>query len=85
VAYQLHLPDADEGIVVALKRPASTRTNATLRLQGLGRDASYEVTNLDKGRSDKLAASRLTDAGLEIELPDQPDSAIVHYRRRAVP
>jgi hypothetical protein len=85
LAYQLHLPDADEGIVVALKRPASTRAKATLRLGGLGRDAWYEVTNLDNGHSGKLAASRLTDAGLEIELPRQPDSAIVRYRRLAVP
>ena len=85
LAYQLHLPDTDEGIIVALKRPASTRTNATLRLQGLDRDASYEVTDLDTGHSDRLAASRLTEAGLEIELLRQPDSAIVHYRRLAVP
>jgi alpha-galactosidase len=85
LAYQLHLPDTDEGIVVALKRPASTRTKTILCLQGLSRDASYEVTNLDTGRSDRVASSRLTDAGLEIELPRQPDSAILRYRRLAVP
>ncbi len=85
LAYQLHLPDTDEGIVVALKRPASTRANATLRLGGLDRDASYEVTNLDTGRHNELAAGRLTDTGLEIELPRQPDSTIIQYRRLAVP
>ena len=85
LAYQLHLPDTDEGIVVVLKRPASVYTNAALRLGGLNQDASYEVTNLDTGRSDKLAAGRLTDAGLEIELAHQPDSAILQYRRLATP
>jgi len=85
MAYQLHLPDTDEGIVVALRRPASIYTKATLRLQGLDRYASYEVTNLDKGHRDTLAAGQLTDAGLEIELPRQPDSAIIQYHRLAVP
>ncbi len=37
LAYQLHLPDANEGIVVALKRPASSATRATFRLQRLDR------------------------------------------------
>ena len=85
LAYQLHLPDTEEGIVVALKRPASTRTHATLCLQGLDRDAGYEVTNLDQGGSDRPAAGRLTDVGLEVELPRQPDSVIVRYRRLATP
>ena len=84
LAYQLHLPDANEGIVVVLKRLASSRTRATLRLQGLSRDASYEVTQLDTAQIDKLPASRLTDLGLEIELPRQPDSAIVRYHWRGV-
>jgi hypothetical protein len=43
------------------------------------------VTNLDRGRHDKLAGSPLTDPGLEIELLRQPDSAIMRYRRLAVP
>jgi alpha-galactosidase len=85
LAYQLHLPDEDEGIVVVLKRPASTCPRATLRFQGLDRDASYEVTHLDTVNNDKLPAGRLTDVGLEIELPRQPDSAIIRYRRLAVP
>jgi alpha-galactosidase len=85
LAYQLHLPDKDEGIVVVLKRPASIYTKARLHLQGLARDASYEVTNLDNGHRETLAAGRLTDAGLEIELLRRPDSAIMHYRRHAVP
>ena len=85
LAYQLHLPDTDEGVVVALKRPASPYASVTLRLRGLSRDASYEVTNLDTGHSDKLTAGRLTDTGLEIELLRQPDSAIIRYRRLAAP
>jgi alpha-galactosidase len=85
LAYQLHLPGTDEGIVVVLKRLASSSTRATFRLRGLGREAAYEVTNLDTGTSDKRLGSQLTDAGLEIELPRQPDSAIMRYRRLVVP
>jgi alpha-galactosidase len=68
LAYQLHLPDADEGVVVVLKRPAAAAAKTTLRLHGLARDASYEITDLDKDRSDKLTAGQLTGAGLDVEL-----------------
>jgi len=54
---------------IALKRPASSATRATFRLQGLDADALYEVANLNTGKSDKLAASRLTNAGLESNFP----------------
>ncbi|MGE5295644.1 MAG: alpha-galactosidase [Solirubrobacterales bacterium] len=85
LAYQLHLPDTNEGIAVILKRPASTCTKATLRLYGMVNGATYEVTNLDKGRSERRTAEQLIDQGLDIELPRQPDSAILQYRRLAAP
>lgn len=85
LAYQLRHPETEEGIVVVLKRSASTRTKTTLRLQDLSRDASYEITNLDRGHGDRYTGGQLLDAGLEIELLRQPDSALLRYRRLAVP
>jgi alpha-galactosidase len=81
LAYQLHLPDRDEGLVVALKRPASSSTKASLRLHDLAREATYEVTFLDTGESKRIPASELTGGGLEIALSKKPDSALVRYRR----
>ncbi|MCU0960720.1 MAG: alpha-galactosidase [Pirellulaceae bacterium] len=81
LAYQLDLPETGEGMVVVLKRPGSSATRATLCLQGLVRNASYDVTNLDTHKSAVVPSGRLTDLGLDIELLRQPDSAIVCYRR----
>ena len=81
LAYQLHLPGKDEGVVVVLKRPASSCTKAALRLHNLVRDALYEVTFFDTADSKRISGSELTGAGLEIELSKKPDSALVRYRR----
>ena len=80
LAYQLHLPERDEGLVVALKRPASASTKAALRLHRLAREATYEVTFVDTAKSKRISGSELTGAGLEIELSKKPDSALVRYR-----
>jgi len=81
MAYQLDLPEAGEGLVVVLKRPASPRASEPLRLKALQRDATYQVTDLDTLRSQALSGSRLIDTGLEVQLVKQPDSALIHYRR----
>ena len=81
MAYQLDLPETGEGLVVALKRPESKDGRKTLRLKGLDGEASYQVTNLDTKKSWTVAGSRLMGAGLEIELANQPDSALIQYLR----
>jgi len=81
MAYQLDLPESGEGLLVVLKRPKSTQKSQRLRLFGLDRGASYEVTNLDSSQSQKIGGNVLTDHGLEVMLAGQPDSALVRYAR----
>jgi hypothetical protein len=81
MAYQLDLPEAGEGLVVVLKRPSSGRTSGTLRLHALDRNAAYQVTNLDTGKTEAVPAGTLLGAGLEVQLAGKPDSALVRYRR----
>ena len=81
LAYQLHLPERDEGLVVALKRPASSSTKAALRLHDPAREATYEVTSFDTTKSKRISGSVLSGTGLEVELFKKPDSALVRYRR----
>jgi len=81
MAYQLDLPESGEGLIVALKRPDNKEGRKALRLKGMDGEASYQLTNLDTKKSWTVAGSQLMGAGLEIELANQPDSALIQYLR----
>lgn len=80
MAYQLHLPESDEGLLVVLRRPGSDQQSQMLKLRGLNPQASYELTNLDPGLSRTLLGAELATPGLEVPLPRKPDSALIRYR-----
>jgi len=82
LAYQLHLPEADEGLVVVFKRPKSTQKSQRLRLFGLDAHESYEIVNLDNGQRQAAVGSALAQQGIEVQLERQPDSAVIRYVRR---
>ena len=82
MAYQLDLPAANEGLVVALKRPESAYTRALFPLRALREDASYEITNLDTNQRTILLGRHLMNEGLELFLLKKPDSALIRYRRK---
>jgi alpha-galactosidase len=79
--YQLDLPDKREGIVVCVKRPLSSFTEAEFPLKALSAGASYVVTNLDSGASQRLTGRELTTKGLGVKLSDAPDTAVYRYQR----
>ena len=81
MAYQLNLPREHEGLVVILKRPKSTIGMARFVLRGLGRAATYDLTDLDSKHLTHVKGSLLTFDGFEIRLDKAPDSALIHYRR----
>jgi hypothetical protein len=81
MAYQLDLPESGEGLIVVLKRPGSQQNREIFRLKGLAYDATYQVVNLDSTQSQSLPGSRLLGEGLEVELAQRPDSALIRYSR----
>jgi alpha-galactosidase len=80
VAYQLNLPEAREGLVVALKRPASPQASRVFRLHDLNPDLAYEVKNVDTGEVQTIAGARLMGDGLEVRLSNKPDSVVILYK-----
>lgn len=66
LAYQLLLPDTQEGAVLAFRRPQSPLVSAAFQLQGLNPQATYEFTDADTGRcsilTGKDALTIATDA-----------------------
>lgn len=83
MAYQLDLPDKDEGMVVVLKRPVSTYVRAVFRLNALRADHVYEITSLDTKANKTLTGDELMHKGLQTELLNQPDSVLLCYRRKS--
>ncbi len=83
MAYQLDLPGEKEGLLVALKRPASPYTKANFPLQALRQDASYAITNLDTEQRTTMLGGQLMSQGLELLLLKKPDSALLRYRQAA--
>ncbi len=82
LAYQLHLPETDEGLVVVFRRPKSTQNRQCLRLFGLDVQKSYEITNLDSSQKQRTQGGALVQQGLEVQLDRQPDSALIRYARK---
>ena len=81
MAYQFDLAAEGEGIVVVLKRPASTFDQALLPLKALSNNAHYAITNLDSATTQVLSGAHLSGKGLETSLPKQPDSVVFRYRK----
>jgi alpha-galactosidase len=80
MAYELHLPESAEGLVVILKRPNSPFTNAVFRLHGLEPDAEYTFCHTDGTVIGNASGQAAMEGGIELELIDQPDSALVLFR-----
>lgn len=79
-AYQLYRGEKREGLIVVLKRPLSDYVSATFPLMALDSQGSYEIINIDTGERRVIAGKELTSRGLELSLPNKPDSALIHYR-----
>ena len=74
-AYQLDRPEQGDGLVVVLKRPESSYTEARFRLRGLEAEGVYAATDLDTG-----AAMELEGEALRVRIAEAPGSAVIRYR-----
>jgi len=81
MAWQFDRPDLGEGMVQAFRRANSTYEAARFKLRGLEPDARYGVSNLDTQETVGLTGKKLMETGYLVVLRNQPDSAIITYRR----
>ena len=79
LAYQLHRPSDESGIVVAFRRPANTEPSITVRLSGLDPATTYTVTDYDSGNSTVKTGAELM-AGFPLTLDDPRSSLLLRYR-----
>ncbi len=82
MAWQFDRPEAGEGMVQVFRRHNSFYESARLRLFGLDARASYAVTNLDTGASERHSGRELLDDGLAVSMSAKPSVAVLTYRRQ---
>ena len=80
LAYQMHRPSDDSGIVVAFRRQNAPDTEYTVRLGGLTPDASYTLVDCDTQAETVRSGRELTE-GLTLRLDNPKSSLLIKYRK----
>ena len=81
MAYQMHRPDLDEGLVLAFRRDQSPYSRAHFPLLGLETGGNDSIKNLDSGSEVKKTGRELVDKGLTIEMKDRRSTSMITYKR----
>lgn len=80
LAYQMHRPSDDSGIVVAFRRQDAPNAEYTVRLGGLTPDASYTLLDCDTQAETVRSGRELTE-GLTLRLDNPKSSLLIKYRK----
>lgn len=80
LAYQMHRPSDDTGIVVAFRRENAPQDEYTVCLGGLSPDALYTLSDKDTG-AETIRTGRELAEGLVLRLDDPKSSLLLMYRK----
>ncbi len=80
MAYQMHRPSDNSGIVVAFRRQDAPDAEYTVRLGGLTPDASYTLSDCDTQAETVRSGRELTE-GLTLRLDNPKSSLLIKYRK----
>lgn len=80
LAYQMHRPSDDSGIVVAFRRQDAPDAEYTVRLGGLTPDVSYTLVDCDTQAETVRSGRELTE-GLTLRLDNPRSSLLIKYRK----
>jgi alpha-galactosidase len=80
LAYQMHRPDAGDGIIVAFRRSENQQEVILVEPKGLDPVASYEWWNEDSGEK-KILSGEVFLKGVSIRVKSMPGSALISYRK----
>ena len=80
-AWQYDRPDMGEGMVLALRRPASPFTTMTAKLNNLDAAATYDIQDMDSGERKLVSGRDLVETGLELKIDTQPGTVLLVYRK----
>jgi alpha-galactosidase len=72
-------PDLGEGMVAAFRRKDSPFVTACFCLQGLDKDVSYQIENIDTGTTRNVKGQTLMETGLTVEIASKPGTTVIVY------
>jgi len=81
MAWQFDRPESGGGMVQVFRRPKSSIAAMNFKLRGLDPVARCSVTNLDAPDPTAMTGRELMEKGLLVTLREQPDSALIFYKR----
>ena len=82
LAYQLHRPDLDRGLVVAFRRSQNPHPTAMFRLRGLMPGNKYLFEDADTMRCSEFTYEELEKTGFKVSLPEPRSCRLVFYHAK---
>ncbi|HOL21638.1 MAG TPA: alpha-galactosidase [bacterium] len=80
LAYQLHRPDIEQGMVIAFRREQSPHPVAVFQLKGLSVNRRYCFENADSGECLYFTGKRIKEKGFKILLPEPRSCCLFFYQ-----
>ncbi|MBQ9813252.1 MAG: alpha-galactosidase [Thermoguttaceae bacterium] len=80
LAYSMHLPQEDAGIVVAFRRPKAFVSTLVVELQALDPNRKYEFEDADSGEKRVVDGKELRENGFAIKAEQPRTSRLFYYR-----
>jgi alpha-galactosidase len=78
LAYQLHRPSDNSGVIIAFRRDQNSEEHITVKLSALDPNKSYTITDQDTGERLVKTGNEL-ETGLELTLTEVRNSLIFRY------
>jgi alpha-galactosidase len=82
IGWQFNDAEKGEGVVQAFCRAECKEKSIRLKLHSLEPDAVYTLKNFDEANATEATGKELMDAGLAIEVKEQPGAVIVRYQKK---
>lgn len=79
IAYQLHRPIDESGIIVAFRREKSPDDRLTVQLGGLKKDENYLITSMDDESFKCLKSSKELNEGFDLMIEEPRGSLLLKY------
>ncbi|MHB8862107.1 MAG: alpha-galactosidase [Pirellulaceae bacterium] len=78
-AYQLYLPEEQEGMIVALRRAKSDICAMTFELVTIDPSRQWKFEDYDSGETWILSGKEIREKGLEVAIPNRRDSRLIFF------
>ena len=80
LACHFYLPEKEEGVIVAFRRPKSDVIAMTFDLATIHPTATYEIEDVDTGEKMRLSGQKIRQNGLTVQTTASRQSRLLFYR-----